>query len=118
MYSLQCPGIGCPNIVYIVPILTVALWVCKDFAKEVIVTHDHTLISFLVPSPEDLEDEAIHQQPKSNYESVDKTEVRRDKSPIVLGPGPGKEPIVLGAPSSDKEPIISVQVDENDINSS
>lgn len=57
------------------------------------------------PSPVDLEeDDAIQQQPKPNYESVEKTE-----QPIVLGDvGMG------GGGMDDKEPI-SVLVDEDEL---
>ena len=51
-----------------------------------------------VPSPEDLEDEAIRQQPKANYESTE------------------KQPIMLGAREDQhREPIISVEVDEGEL---
>lgn len=51
----------------------------------------------LVPSPEDLEEEAIQQQPKASYDSVSDTE--KDRQPI---------------PMSDKDPI-AVQVSDEDI---
>ena len=84
-----------------------------------------------MPNPEDLEEQeetAIHQQPKASYEAVDETEPRRDKSPIIamgLG-GEDSSPIVLGDVETekqaifqtDKEPIVSVEVSEDEIASS
>ncbi len=60
-----------------------------------------------VPRPEDLEDEAIQQQPKASYESVSETQqphaqsqprASPDKSPIPL---PEKEPIAVEVSEED-----------------
>ena len=77
-----------------------------------------------MPRPEDLEEHeeaAISQQPKANYESVEQTEARpRDKSsPIPLGPGPSAGgPAVFPEETSDKEPIVSIELSEDDVNNS
>ena len=59
----------------------------------------------LVPRPEDLEEEAIQQQPKASYDSVSATQQSsEDKQPIAL---PDKDPISIELNEADVSEIIT-----------
>ncbi len=68
----------------------------------------------LDPNPEDLEEEAIQQQPKASYESVSETHQESDdKTPIVL-PYHDNDVVLDLSVDDDKEPI-AVEVSEEDV---